>query len=141
MSEVRDFCRMVSDPENQPHQWVGDVDGAMDCLGRAIKEATPAVVTPKGLAAAELAVQREVVRKLMGEAEPSEDYSARLAAAVLEAAGIQVVDEVVEVGENELGELLHGDPEDSNPVSTLLNPGDKLYIQRGDTPAVADKED
>ena len=34
---LRAFCVMVSDPENQPHQWVGDIDGTLRCLHGRIR--------------------------------------------------------------------------------------------------------
>ena len=49
MNELRAFCLMVSDPENQPHQWVGDVEGTLQCLRRHIRvvlEETVASCTP-----------------------------------------------------------------------------------------------
>ena len=92
------------------------LDALVGCQGKVI-------YTAEDVERAEKAVQHEVVRKLLGEADPSEDYSARLTRAAITAAGGVVVDEVVEL----TGPLLWVK---QNSEVVEMNDGDILYIQR-----------
>ena len=90
-----------------------------------------AVVAPEGLEAAQVAVEREVVRKLLGETDPSENYVARLARAAFEAAGIVVADDVVGVRGD--SPIIVGFDTPERVVHIMLKRGDTIYIKRAVT--------
>ena len=111
------------EPEDTEHM---DLVDCPSCHGKSF------VVDAETVEACAKAAQTEVVRKLMGVTDSSENYCARLALAVLEAVHIAAADEVVEVDADVSREVRH---------VMQLAPGDTLYIVRAVTADCHSKEE